>query len=115
MTVKLGRMPLDEGLISPQQLQQALEHQRVNGGQLAAALIHLGFVRDEVLTQAISRKCGVPSVDLEKCEVDPAVLKLIPPTWRGSTRCCPSRAPVRPSPWSWPTRPTVPPRTPCGS
>ena len=78
MTVKLGRLLLDEGLISPQQLQQALEHQRVNGGQLAAALIHLGFVRDEVLTLAISRKCGVPSVDLEKCEVDPAVLKLIP-------------------------------------
>ena len=78
MTVKLGRLLLDEGLISPQQLQQALEHQRVNGGQLAAALIRLGFVRDEAITLAISRKCGVPSVDLENCEVDPAALKLIP-------------------------------------
>ena len=78
MTVKLGRLLLDEGLISPQQLQQALEHQRVNGGQLAAALICLGFVRDEAITLAISRKCGVPSVDLENCEVDPAILKLIP-------------------------------------
>jgi hypothetical protein len=78
MTVKLGRLLLDEGLISPQQLQQALEHQRVNGRQLAAALIRLGFVSDEAITQAISRKCGVPSVDLEACEVDPAILKLIP-------------------------------------
>ena len=78
MTVKLGQLLLTEGMISEQQLQQARDRLRADGGTLAAALIALGFVRDDDVAQVISRRCGVPSVDLDTCVVDPAVLKLIP-------------------------------------
>lgn len=78
MTVNLGKLLLAEGMISAFQLRHALAHQKANGGALAAALVALGIVRDEDITLAISRKCGIPSVDLDACVVEPAALLLVP-------------------------------------
>lgn len=78
MAVNLGELLLAEGLISAFQLRHALAHQKANGGTLAAALVALGVVKDEDITLAISRKCGIPSVDLDACVVEPAALMLVP-------------------------------------
>jgi type IV pilus assembly protein PilB len=78
MPVKLGELLLKENMITPQQLQEALAHQKTNGGKLGKALITLGHVRDEEITSLLSRQYGVPSINLEQFEVDPAIVKIIP-------------------------------------
>jgi type IV pilus assembly protein PilB len=78
MPVKLGELLLKENLLSPQQLQEALSHQKTNGGKLGKAVVTLGFVRDEDITSLLSRQYGVPSINLENFEVDPSVVKIIP-------------------------------------
>jgi type IV pilus assembly protein PilB len=78
MPVKLGELLLKENMITPQQLQEALAHQKVNGGKLGKALVNLGHVRDEEITSLLSRQYGVPSINLEQFEVDPAIVKIIP-------------------------------------
>ncbi len=78
MSSKLGDLLIKENLISQQQLKEALEHQRVNGGRLGNCLIKLGFVTDDEITAILSRQYGVPSINLSFFDVDSSVVKLIP-------------------------------------
>ncbi len=78
MSGKLGEILLKENLISPEQLKQALEHQKSNGGRLGNTLVKLGFLSDDEVTAVLSRQYGVPSINLSYFEVDPSVIKLIP-------------------------------------
>jgi type IV pilus assembly protein PilB len=77
MSAKLGETLLRENLITPQQLKEALDYQRTNGGRLGSTLVKLGMLTDEEVTAVLSRQYGVPSVNLELFEVDEAAIKLI--------------------------------------
>jgi type IV pilus assembly protein PilB len=78
MAVRVGELLLKEKRISPDQLQEALNYQKANGGKLGFNLVKLGFVKDEELTALLSKQYGVPSINLAQFEIDPAVIKLIP-------------------------------------
>ena len=78
MPVKLGEMLSKEGLITAQQLQEALTYQKQNGVKLGRALVHLGFVKDDEITGLLSRQYGVPSINLATFDIDPTVLKVLP-------------------------------------
>jgi type IV pilus assembly protein PilB len=78
MAGKLGEILLKENLISPDQLKQALDHQKANGGRLGNTLVKLGFMSDEEVTAVLSHQYGVPSINLNYFEIDPGVTKLIP-------------------------------------
>src|SRR5919199_1624229 len=78
MPVRIGELLLKEKRITPEQLQQALNHQKANGGKLGYNLVKLGMVKDEEITALLSRQYGVPSIDLSKFEIDPSIIKLIP-------------------------------------
>jgi type IV pilus assembly protein PilB len=78
MPVKLGELLLKENMVNPQQLQEALSHQKMNGGKLGKAFVSLGYVKDEEITSLLSRQYGVPSINLDHFEVDPSIIKIIP-------------------------------------
>ncbi len=78
MPIKLGELLVKESLISPQQLQEALTYQKQHGGKLGFNLVKLGFIKDEEITQLLSRQYGVPSINLARFEIDPSVIKLVP-------------------------------------
>lgn len=78
MAVRIGELLLKEKRITPEQLQEALNYQRTNGGKLGLNLIKLGYVKDEEITSLLSKQYGVPSIALAQFEIDPAVVKLVP-------------------------------------
>jgi type IV pilus assembly protein PilB len=78
MAVKLGEMLIKAGLLTPQRLQEVLEHQKTNGGKLGFNLVKMGYVKEEDITRVLSQQYGVPSINLPKFVVDEAVVKLIP-------------------------------------
>lgn len=75
---RLGELLVRKQLINDMQLAKALEEQRVNGGRLGAVLVRLGFLKEEVFTSFLSQQYGVPSINLNEFEIDPAVIKLVP-------------------------------------
>ncbi len=77
MSAKLGEILVRENLITPQQLREALEYQRSNGGRLGSNLVTLGIISDDVITAVLSRKYGVPSVNLELFQIDEPTINLI--------------------------------------
>jgi type IV pilus assembly protein PilB len=78
MPVRIGELLLKEKRISAEQLQQALTHQKANGGKLGHNLVKMGFVKDEEITSLLSKQYGVPSINLAQFELDASVIKLIP-------------------------------------
>src|SRR5213083_2714528 len=78
MPVRIGELLLKEKRITPDQLQQALNHQKANGGKLGFNLVQMGLVKDEEISSLLSKQYGVPSINLGQFEVDAAVVKLIP-------------------------------------
>jgi type IV pilus assembly protein PilB len=78
MPVRIGELLLKEKRITPEQLQEALNYQKANGGKLGLNLVKLGFVKDEEITALLSRQYGVPSINLADFEIDQGVIKLVP-------------------------------------
>src|SRR6476659_633673 len=78
MAVRIGDLLLKEKRITPAQLQEALNHQKANGGKVGLNLVRLGFVTDEEITELLSKQYGVPSINLSQFDIDAAVIKLIP-------------------------------------
>jgi type IV pilus assembly protein PilB len=78
MSQRLGDLLVKEKVITPEQLQQALKHQKETGCRLGSALVRLGFLSDEEVTNFLSRQYGVPAINLSYFEVDSSVVKLIP-------------------------------------
>src|ERR1700680_1631541 len=79
MPVRIGDLLLKEKRITSEQLQQALNHQKANGGKLGFNLVKMGFIKDEEITALLSKQYGVPSINLAQFDIDPGVVKLIPP------------------------------------
>ncbi len=77
MSAKLGEILVRENLITPQQLREALDYQRVNGGRLGSNLVKLGVISDDVITAVLSRQYGVPSINLDLFHIEPSIIKLI--------------------------------------
>ncbi|MCW5961124.1 MAG: Flp pilus assembly complex ATPase component TadA [Pyrinomonadaceae bacterium] len=77
MSAKLGEILVRESLINSQQLREALEYQRSNGGRLGSNLVKLGLISDDVITAVLSRQYGVPSINLDLFQIEPETIKLI--------------------------------------
>ena len=78
MSQRLGDLLVKEKVITTEQLEQAVKLQKESHSRLASALVKLGFLSDEDVTNFLSRQYGVPAINLSYFEIDPAVVKLIP-------------------------------------
>ncbi len=74
---KLGKLLLDNGAITRDQLQIALREQQNNSKLLGAILIDLGFVTDAIVRDTLSQNTGQQSVDLSRAVPDVESISLI--------------------------------------
>ena len=76
---KLGELLLRSQIVTGAQLEAARNEQRKTGGRLSGQLTKLGYVREQDMTNFLSRQFGVPSVHLDEVqEIGEDLLKLIP-------------------------------------
>jgi type IV pilus assembly protein PilB len=76
---RIGDLLVREGLITAEQLRNALLDARKENTRIGYSLIKLGFIAESELTRMLARQYRVPAVDLERVTVDPRILKLVPP------------------------------------
>ena len=74
----LGRMLVDKGVISDDQLRIALQEQSKSHQPLGRLLVRLGFLSEATIRDVLSENLGQASVDLTAVIIDPAALTLIP-------------------------------------
>ncbi len=76
---RLAQILVQEGLLTREQLIQAQTEQRTSKCRLPYAVVKLGFASEIEITKLLARQYRMPAVDLQRFEVDPRILKLIPP------------------------------------
>jgi type IV pilus assembly protein PilB len=74
----MGELLVKENLISAEQLRKARDEAKRDGGRLGAQITRLGFLQEAELSDFVAKQYGVPTIDLEDFDVDPAVIQLIP-------------------------------------
>jgi type IV pilus assembly protein PilB len=75
---RLGENLMRDGLLSREQLTQALAEQKTSKQRLGFVLVKLGLVPEIEITKILARQYRMPAVDLSRFEVDPKILKLVP-------------------------------------
>src|ERR1035437_8695793 len=77
----IGEMLLEEGIITKEQLKDALEEQKRTGTRIGEILIKMRYISKEILWTFLGYQMGVPFINLDEApEVRPEVLKCLPET-----------------------------------
>jgi len=81
--IRLGDLLIEAGIITPNQLQKALEKQKEyqkegDNRKLGEILIELGFATEEQILEALSQQLGYPFVDLYGEEINFKLLSKFP-------------------------------------
>lgn len=74
----LGQYLVKKGVITEEQLLQAVKLQKVEGIKIGSALMKLGYIDENQLFNALSEIYGYPLINILKIEKDTQILKLIP-------------------------------------
>ncbi|MEW6146033.1 MAG: response regulator [Thermodesulfobacteriota bacterium] len=74
----LAKLLVREGLVSLEQIREAVESGKESGCDLGESLAALGYVKEQQLVEFLSKEYGVPSMDIDGCETDRSVIGLIP-------------------------------------
>lgn len=75
---KLGELLMSNGLISNQQLDEALQHKKEHKGRLGTSLIRLNHINEKVLATFLSKQYGIPAISLDSPNVPAELIKMIP-------------------------------------
>ena len=75
---RIGDLLIEEGLITREQLGQALTEQRSSGMRLGYVLVKMGLVQELDITKMLARQYHVPAVDLGKFKVEEKIVNLVP-------------------------------------
>ncbi len=74
----LGQIMLDEGLVTREQLDRAIQMHQRSGGHLGRILVDLGVTNEQQLARALSIQWGMSFVDLSQESIQPDAVNLIP-------------------------------------
>ena len=75
---RLGEILREAGLISEDQLLEALETQQRTGERIGKILVKLGMVEEDKMMDYLGEQLGIPHINLSTYSIDPEVVKLIP-------------------------------------
>jgi len=75
---QLGQILIELGLITPEQLDAALEEHQKTPKALGRVLIDLGMIKEADLVRALAEQVGLEFVDLTDTQIDPATTALLP-------------------------------------
>ncbi len=74
----LGQILLKYKIVSPNELKEALDYQRRKGCKIGSALMELGYITEEELSDFLSQQLGIPSVILKDMNIPDELLRLLP-------------------------------------
>ena len=78
LTTRLGRLLIDNGLITEDLLNNALTDQAASGERLGHYLVEKGLVQESDLVRLLSDQYGVPAAEIDDLEVLKNLLDLVP-------------------------------------
>lgn len=79
---KIGKILVEEGVISEAQLEEAIKRQKTKGGRLGEVLVELGYITEVQMVKVLAKQLGISYVSLSSGKLNPKLdqnfRKLIP-------------------------------------
>lgn len=75
---RLGEMLIEEGAITPEQLDEALIAQKRTGHRLGKTLVELGYVTEERIMSVLEKQLGIERLNIDEVNVDIEALERVP-------------------------------------
>lgn len=75
---RIGDLLVETGLITQDQLEEALVTQRDTKKKMGDTLIHMGYITEQQLIEVLEFQLGVPHVSLYKYNIDRTIVNIIP-------------------------------------
>ncbi len=88
---KLGRLLVDQGLITEDVLSSALTEQQQTNDLLGAILVRRGALSEQQLVDVVSKQFNLPVASLDGIEIDATLAQLVPAGAARRSRCIPLR------------------------
>ncbi|MBI1317922.1 MAG: HDOD domain-containing protein [Candidatus Hydrogenedens sp.] len=76
--ILIGNLLIQKGLVTTEQVKEALDLQQKEGGKTFEILIRLGHLDKDGLHACLSQQPGVAAIELSRFRVDPALTELVP-------------------------------------
>ena len=76
--IRVGDLLVEAGAITEDQLQQALEKQKEDGGRIGNVIMQMGFISKELLITVLTTQMGIDYCEIRSVQIDESVLNLIP-------------------------------------
>lgn len=74
---RLGDLLVEEGIVTDEQIGQALSAQKNTGRKLGDTLIELGFLSEQQMLSFLSQQLAIPLIDLSRATVDIDAVQLL--------------------------------------
>lgn len=85
----LGAILQEAGIVSEEQIVEALQLQKETGGPLGKILVEIGYVTEDEILLALGEQAGMEVVNLDDMEVAPEVLDMVSKSVATVYRVCP--------------------------
>ncbi len=76
--MRVGDLLIQKGLITKEQLMQALEEQKKTHERLGQILVQKGLISPQELSNILSSQYNIPSINIENYALDPDIVSLLP-------------------------------------
>lgn len=76
--IRLGEILVQQGLLSADQLTQALQDQQRSGRKLGRVFVESGYVTESQISEALARQLQIPFIDLKHFNASPEVVRKLP-------------------------------------
>ncbi|MBI3974799.1 MAG: type II secretion system ATPase GspE [Armatimonadetes bacterium] len=76
--IPIGKILVEEGIITDNQLARALAHQKESGERLGRVILSLGFASPDSIAAAVARQLGIDFINLADIVLDEGTLLRIP-------------------------------------
>ena len=74
--LRIGDILVTEGVLTEEQLQEALVHQKESGKKLGEYLVESGTVGEDAIVFALSHQLGYPTIEIGTIDIDTTVLDM---------------------------------------
>ncbi|MEE2923354.1 MAG: type IV-A pilus assembly ATPase PilB [bacterium] len=76
--IRLGDALVDKGLITQEQLQEALTKGKLSGKRVGSILVEMSLVTEQEIVRVLAEQLNVPQIDLSHYLIEPSTVRLIP-------------------------------------
>ncbi len=85
----IGSMLVNAGVITKEQLDTGLNEQKITNEFICTILVKSGFAPEEEIFEVLSRQLDIAYVNLKSIEIDPAVIRKVPPKFSSHYKIIP--------------------------